>query len=119
MYIVFVVSFVVELLLILFNPKNQTAKSILAGLTILLVGFSSSSFLIVQPSLSTILLCAVSIIRLVNPLRYAENRMHPDELRRRALRTFLTLGALSLMLFLTVILRYLFMSILFYKYRLL
>lgn len=104
MYIVFVLSLLAELLLILRTPNSTTSKSVLVGFTIILVGFSSSSLLVVQPGLATVLFSMLSFGRLINPLRYAEGRLHPDELRRRAFRTFKILGVSSLFLFLYMVL---------------
>jgi membrane protein implicated in regulation of membrane protease activity len=103
MYIVFVLSLLAELLLIIRTPKSSSGKSVLVGLTILLVGFSSSSLVVIQPGLASIVFSIFGFARLINPLRYAEGRLHPDELRRRAFRTFQILGASSLFLFLFIV----------------
>ena len=103
MYTTFVLSLLAELVLIIRPPQAKVAKSIFAGFSSIFIGFSASSLLVTRPSIATLLCSVVGFARLINPLRIAEARMHPNELKRRTLRTFIALAPVSTALYLYTI----------------
>lgn len=98
MFTTLVISFVLEGLVVLQLPLSKQARSFLIGLTIMLIGFSATSIFIAKPSVASAALFLIALARLVNPLRFAEARLHPHELRRRGTRTFVALSLLSTLL---------------------
>jgi len=81
------VSILCEAILIIFNiPKSL--KIVLSTLSIMSGGFAATSWFVLQPSVATLILLILCIVRFINPLRYVEDRMHVKELRSRSLRTF-------------------------------
>ncbi len=95
MFTTLVISFVLEGLVVLQPPLSKQARSFLIGLTIMLIGFSATSIFIAKPSVASAMLFLVALARFVNPLRFAEARLHPHELQRRGTRSFVALTLVS------------------------
>lgn len=93
----FGVSVLFETILIFFS-HSKGLRVVLASISIMTGGFAATSWLVIQPSIATMLLFILSVVRFINPLRYVEERMQAKELRSRALRTYIFMLTLILAL---------------------
>lgn len=73
-------------------------RKYLAGLAVILIGFSTGALLVSKFDVFTSLMSLVSIYRVINLLRIVQGRMHEQYLRHATMRTSLVLASISLAL---------------------
>lgn len=78
---------VIELLLYIFRPANFSKKLILAC-SLMLSTFGASALLVSKPNLFSGLIVYLTIYRLINIIKIAENKIKPEYLHSTSFRTY-------------------------------
>lgn len=94
-YIAILLSFILEALIFL-NGRFWQNRKYLAGTSMITGAFASGIFVAVAVNVASIFLLFLMVYRTINLLRYIQDRMHQEHLKKVALKSFVVIALLQI-----------------------